>query len=267
MAKKKKVAKKKAPKNLREYHKQRMKGKKPVSIKKTIKKGIKYAKENPYKTAAGVAAMHPGVRAVTGITKLVKGGAKVLKKAGASAGPATRRALGTKVKGGGKVYKTKAQAEVAAGGTGKMVKGKLVPKKNIKIDKTKGGYRVNPSRSNVAKSPKTFAVAAGGAAAYQTSKNTKTAPAIVKQPKKKAKDSKKKPGQTPKMRGYRDPMRDTTKAKKKYGGKKDTQSGRMSTSRPVRRAIKKSGALVKKKKRKDVAGSGAKAFRRRLGGY
>jgi len=77
MAKKKKVAKKKAPKNLREYHKQRMKGKKPVSIKKTIKKGIKYAKENPYTTALGVAAMHPGVRAVTGIKNLVKGGAKM----------------------------------------------------------------------------------------------------------------------------------------------------------------------------------------------
>jgi hypothetical protein len=46
----------------------------------------------------------------------------------------------------------------------------------------------------------------------------------------------------------------------------DTQSGKMSTSRNVRGVIKRSGALVKKKKRKDVAGSGARAFRRRLGG-
>jgi len=241
------------------------------NIKAKAKKALKYAKENPWKTAAGVVMMHPGTRVVGTAGKIIKGGAKMLKKAGGATGPTTRRALGTKVKGGGKVYKTKAQAEVAAGGTSKM--------KGSVIDKAKDGYRVNPSRGNVLKSPKTFAVGAGITAAV-VSKKDKT-PSPKPTPKPKAKVKAKSKGTGSKRKTYKSVESDqgkkvesqskgrrntaganalaTSTPKKKYRGKMDTQSGKMSTSRNVRTVIKKSGALVKKKaktKRKSRGGGG-----------
>ena len=232
-------------------------------------KAWKYMKENPYEVALGVAMMHPGVRVGAGLLKagkaLKKGakataaGAKTAGRKKIVSGAPIRKVLGTKVKGQGKTYKTRAQAEVAAGGTKRM--------KGATIDKVKGGYQVNPSRGNVMKSPKTFVAGALTAAEIQRRRNK---PAKAKDEKgsitKKKKKTTKQRGKTAKMRGYRDPKLDTTKPKKKYSGKKDTQSGKMSTSRGVRGAIKRSGALVKKKAKTKKKLHGSERFRRRLGG-
>jgi len=243
-------------------------------MKERAKKAIKYAKENPYEVALGAAMMHPGVRLGAGIAKVGRAAYKGVKALGKKkiSGAPVRQAFGTKVKGQGKTYKTRAQAEVAAGGTKKM--------KGATIDKTKGGYQVNPSRKNVMKSPKTFAVGAGLTAAAVSKKNKKSAPKPKAKVKAKGNGSKRKTyksvesAQGKKVQSQSKGRRNTaganaisTSKRRSYGGKTmDTQSGKMSTSRNVRGVIKRSGALVKKKKRKDVAGSGARAFRRRLGG-
>ena len=265
MAKKK--TKKKSSRTLAEYHKSR--NLKKVSFKDTLKKAGKYAKNNPYEIAATALMLHPGIRLGAGIAKVGKSIYKGVKKVGAGtkkvggkkiSGAPLRKALGTKVKGQGKTYKTRAQAEVAAGGTKKM--------KGATIDKVKGGYQVNPSRGNVAKSWKTAAVVAGGTAEVvrRSNKNQTTS-------KKKKKTTKKKT--TTKRKTYKSVE---SKQGKKVVSQRNRNTGRNQfSSKTSRRGIQlgapgtQSGThrtkrTVRKKKATGKKLHGSEVFRRRLGG-
>ena len=235
---------------------------KPYSNKKMKEragKAWKYMKENPYEVALGVAMMHPGIRFGAGVLKAgkaLKKGAQVTgagaKKVGGTkiSGAPIRKALGTKVKGQGKTYKTRAQAEVAAGGTTKM--------KGATIDRTKKGFEVNPSRGNIMKSPKTFTVGAVTLAEIQRRRNKAAKAKDVEGGglTKKKKKTKKKNGTTVKRKTYKS-------VESNYTRKRDDRGTRVTTSTPRANQRRKT---VKKKAKTKKKLHGSEIFRRRLSG-
>mgnify|MGYP003148238460 CR=1 FL=1 len=229
-------------------------------LKASAGKAWKYMKENPYEVALGVAMMHPGVRVGAGLLKAgkaLKKGAKATaagaKTAGGkkiASGAPIRKALGTKVKGQGKTYKTRAQAEVAAGGTKRM--------KGATIDKVKGGYQVNPSRGNVMKSPKTMGVGVVTLAEIQRRRNKAAKAKDVEGgglTKKKKKTKKK--TTTTKRKTYKS-------VESNYKRTSDNRGTRVTTSTP--RANQRRTTTVKKKAKTKKKLHGSEIFRRRLGG-
>ena len=266
------------------------------TIKETIKRGVNWASENPWKTAAGVVMLHPGARAAVGGAKLLKSIHKIATKQ--RSGQGFRRWWGTRVQGQGKKYKTEAQAEVASGGT------KLHGKRGITIDRTGDGFTVNPSRMNVIKNWKTLALGAGGAAyladaksdvggitvnnkdPFKRTKNNNNNKKVKDDSKgnitisgNNKKNNNKKNAVVKKKKD--DVIRWDETKKKRNGNKlarktkkdKDAESLLMREKKYVkyakddRLAVSRNNKNKKKKKRKDVAGSGARAFRKRLGGY
>ena len=213
------------------------------ALKAKGKKAIAYAKKNPYEVALTAAMMHPGVRLGAGLAKAGKAiakGAKALGKKKISGAP-IRRALGTKVKGGGKVYKSRAQAEVAAGGTKRM--------KGATIDKTKGGWRVNPSRANILKSPKTF-IAGGLTVAEITRRKNKAAKVKKDEKGSITKKKTKKKTTTKKRKTY-------TSVESNYTRKRDDRGTRVTTSTPranQRRTIKKKAKTKRKSTSSGIPG-------------